>query len=238
MTNNAAPKTAAPKPSLFAVYKVDKVKQEPELRQLLQGFHALHVYIAADINLTTTMRHRSDKSKSEAVKAFVKTRIENYLQRAVEELHADADEKYGLLFDKRYMQIQFTPGDAVKGIYKSIDIRVVLKPPVYADCDDTLFLDEEFVLRTEHMDYYASANQNNITKIASVTTNDPSNLISVSAVTEEDYSECREFALAHAIVFDKSDILMSPLSTWDRVVLKKDDEDVTSIKVNDVTIRK
>jgi hypothetical protein len=62
--------------------------------------------------------------------------------------------------------------------------------------------------------------------------------ISVSAVTEEDYSECLDLALAHAIVFDKSNILMSPLSTWDRVVLKKDDEDVTSIKVNDVTIRK
>ena len=233
MTNNAAPKTAAPKPSLFAVYKVDKVKQEPELRQLLQGFHALHVYIAADINLTTTMRHRSDKSKSEAVKAFVKTRIENYLQRAVEELHADTDEKYGLLFDKRYMQIQFTPGDAVNGVYKSTDIRVVLKPPAYADRDDNLFLDEEFVLRTEYLDYYASTNQNNITKIASVTinrSNDLTPLISVSAVTEEDYSECREFALAHAIVFDKSDILMSPLSTWDRVVLSKDVKDVTSIK--------
>ena len=233
MTNNAAPK-----PSLFAVYKVDKVKQEPALRQLLQGFHALHVYIAADINLTTTMRHRSDKSKSEAVKAFVKTRIENYLQRAVEELHADTDEKYGLLFDKSYMQIQFTPGDAVNGVYKSTDIRVVLKPPAYADRDDNLFLDEEFILRTEHMNYYASTNQNNITKIASVPTNDPSTLISVSAVTEEDYSECREFALAHAVAFDKSDILMSPLSKWDRVMLNKGEKDVTSIKVNDITIRK
>ena len=222
-----------------------KVKREPELHQLLEGFHALHVYIAADINLTTTVRRRPVKSMSEpvksiseSVKAFVKTRIENYLQRAIEELHADSGEEYGLLFDKRYMQIQFTPGDAVKGIYKSTDIRVVLKPLAYADCNDTLFLDEEFILRTDHMDYYASTNQNNITKIASVMTNDPTTLISVSAVTEEDYSECREFALAHAIVFDKSDILMSPLSTWDRVVLKKDDEDVTSIKVNDVTIRK
>lgn len=207
-----------------------KVKREPELHQLLEGFHALHVYIAADINLTTTMRHRSDKSKSEAVKAFVKTRIENYLQRAVEELHADTGEEYGLLFDKSYMQIQFTPGDAVNGVYKSTDIRVVLKPLAYADCNDTLFLDEEFILRTEHMDYYASTNQSNITKIASVTTNDPSTLISVSAVTKEDYSECREFALAHAVAFDKSDILMSPLSTWDRVVLSKDKKDVTSIK--------
>ena len=227
MTNNAAPK---PYPY--------KVKREPELHQLLEGFHALHVYIAADINLTTTMRHRSDKSKSEAVKAFVKTRIENYLQRAVEELHADTDEKYGLLFDKSYMQIQFTPGDAVNGVYKSTDIRVVLKPPAYADRDDNLFLDEEFILRTDHMDYYASTNQNNITKIASVMTNDPSTLISVSAVTEEDYSECREFALAHAVAFDKSDILMSPLSKWDHVVLSKDEKDVTFIKVNEVTIRR
>lgn len=234
-------KNAAAKPSSNAVYKVDKVKQKPNLRRLLEGFHALHAYIAADINLTTIMRHGSDKSKSETVKAFVKYRIGSYLQRAIEELHVDADEEYGLLFDKSYMQVQFTPGDAVNGTYKATDIRVVLKPVEYADCDDTFFLEEDFIFRTGYMDYYASTNKNNITKIVSVMNNrslDQTPLISVSAVTEEDYSECLDFALAHAVMFGKSNILMPVLSIWDHVVLSKDEKDVPTTKVNASTFRR